>query len=64
MKERPESNTEGSPIGWPEGLRLPSLEEAEKAVEQGEKMIEKMLKELQGKWEGTSPEMFNTQITI
>ena len=52
------------PIGWPANIPLPTEQEAEKAVLSGEKIIVEMTDELKGKLEGTSPEMFNTQITI
>ena len=63
-KQLPRNAREALPSGWPEGIPIPTLKEAEKAVQMGEETIVKMLENLRGKIEGTSPEMFNTQITI
>ena len=52
------------PSGWREDIPLPTLKEAEEAVQKIEEDIDKRLENLKGKVEGTSPEMFNTQITI
>jgi len=52
------------PMGWPEGVPLPSLEEVEQAVQDAEKMMEETLNEIKTKLRGTSPEMFNAQIII
>ena len=63
-KQLPGNTGEVLPSGWPEGMRIPTLEQAEEAVRQGEETIIQMMENLKGKMEGTSPEMFNTQITI
>ncbi|MDD5433196.1 MAG: hypothetical protein PHE77_00840 [Candidatus Pacebacteria bacterium] len=52
------------PDGWSKDVPLPSIEEIKQAIQEGEAMIESILKEMKTKLRGTSPEMFNTQITI
>ena len=66
MEERPGSDIDNTakPFGWPEGSPLPTMEEAEEAVQRGERAIVQMLDDLKGKLEGPTSEMLHTLITI
>lgn len=63
-KQLPRNAGGAIPSGWPEEIPLPTLEEAKEAVRRGERDIVVSLESLRGKLEGTSPEMFNAQITL
>jgi len=51
-------------IGWPEGVPLPTVEETEEAVREGERLIVQMLDDLKDKLRGPTSEMLNTIINI
>ena len=40
-----QSNEQSLPVGWPEGVPLPTMEEAEEAVRRGEKELAQSLKD-------------------
>jgi len=54
------------PIGWPkdEPFPTPTIEEVEKAVQEGEDLIIEMTEELKDKVSGPTPEMLQALIDI
>jgi hypothetical protein len=53
-----------TPFGWPKSVQLPTPQEAEEAARLIQTTTDRLIEDLRDKIEGTSPEMFNTQITV
>lgn len=51
-------------FGWPDNIQLPTLQEAEEAVQMIENMANELLGELDGRLEGMDSKALNTVITL
>ena len=59
-----QSDKQALPAGWPEGVPLPTMQEAEEAVRRGEKWLAEELKDKENKLRPLSGEDLHTVIDI